>query len=124
MTNWSHDQAATIATPQEVRVGPRRSDCSVRAQTTIWIVHAGKRVFIRSTNGREAGWFRAAIATGTGQIIVGQETYDVVFRQVSHPGDLAAADQGYRAKYGQYPSIVAHLEEDGPRSATLEVTPG
>jgi hypothetical protein len=25
---------------------------------------------------------------------------------------------------GQYPSIVAHLEEDGPRSATIEVMPG
>lgn len=124
MTNWSRDQAAAIATAQEGRVATRRSDGSLRAQRTIWIVHTGERVFIRSTNGREAGWFRAAIATGTGQIIVGQETYDVVFRQVSDPGDLAVTDQGYRAKYRQYASIVSHLEEDGPRSATLEVTPG
>ena len=36
--------------------------------TSLWIVGDGDRVFIRSTNGRGADWFRWAIATGTGRI--------------------------------------------------------
>ena len=37
--------------------------------------------------------------------------------------DLTAVDAAYRAKYGRYASIVDHLEEDGPRAATLRVHP-
>jgi hypothetical protein len=48
--------------------------------------------------------------------------YDVVFTEADHD-DLATVDAAYRAKYGQYPSIVDHLEEDGPRAATLHVHP-
>src|ERR1039458_459010 len=35
----------------------------------------------------------------------------------------AAADAGYRSKYGHYASIVDHLGEAGPRAASLEVHP-
>lgn len=79
--------------------------------------------FVRSTNGRGADWFRAAIATGAGQIHARGTAYDVRFTEVRDEAGLAAADAGYRAKYGHYPSVVEHLEEDGPRAATLEVHP-
>jgi hypothetical protein len=86
-------------------------------------VAEGDRVFVRSTNGRGADWFRAAIATGSGRIHARGTAYDVVFTEVHDEADLAAADSGYRTKYGQYASIVDHLEEEGPRAATLEVHP-
>lgn len=123
MSSWTAGQAAAIAAPQEVRVVTRRPDGTLRRPTTIWIVRDGERVFVRSTNGRGAGWFRAAVATGTGQIVAGGQTFDVAFDEVTDAGDLAAVDRGYRDKYGHYPSIVDHLEEDGPRSATLLVEP-
>jgi hypothetical protein len=123
MTEWNPSQARAIAAPHEVRVATRRPDGTLRPPTTIWIVRDGERVFIRSTNGRDADWFRAAAATGAGQILAGPETYDVVFTEVTDDRELAAADSGYRDKYRQYATVVAHLEEDGPRSATLQVTP-
>lgn len=129
MTSWSTDEARRLITPEEVHVVTRRRDGSLRRPRIIWIVGDGdgdgdaNRVFIRSTNGRGADWFRWATATGAGQIIAGGRTHDVSFTEVTDEQDLRAADAGYRAKYGHYPSIVDHLEEDGPRSATLEVTP-
>ena len=123
MTDWNPGQAAAIAAPQEVRVATRRRDGTLRRPRTIWIVRAGERVYIRSTNGPGADWFRAATATRSGQILADGRTYDVTFTEVTDPSDLAAADEGYRAKYRPYASIVAHLEEVGPRSATLQVTP-
>jgi hypothetical protein len=122
MTQWSPADARAIATPEEIQLITRRQDDTLRKPRTIWIVSDGDRVFIRSTNGRTADWFRAAITTGNGQIIAGGTTYDVAFRE-TEDGDLARVDEAYRAKYGRYASIVDHLEQAGPRAATLDVHP-
>jgi hypothetical protein len=123
MNTWNIQDVRAITSPQEVQVVPRRGDGTLRRPRTIWVVGDRDRVFIRSTDGRGADWFRAAIATGAGQIIARGTTYDVRFTEVDDEADLATADAGYRAKYGSYASIVDHLEEAGPRSATLEVHP-
>lgn len=122
MASWSAEQVAAITAPQEVQISTRRADGSLRMPTTIWIVGDGDRLFVRSTNGRPAAWFRGAIATGAGQIHSGGNTYDVVFFEAV-AADLPSVDRAYRTKYRQYPSIVDHLLESGPRSATLEVFP-
>jgi hypothetical protein len=122
MADWTKQQAAQIAAPQEVRVVTRRQDGSLRRPTTIWIVGDGDRVFIRSTNGRTASWFRGAVATGTGQIISGGNAVDVTFIEAAE-GDLPSVDGAYRRKYSHYASIVDHLVQDDPRSATLQLQP-
>jgi hypothetical protein len=122
MTPWSPADARAIAAPEEIQLTTRRQDGTLRKPRTIWIVRDGDRVFVRSTNGRTADWFRAAITTGTGQVIAGGTTYDVAFRE-TEDGDLARVDAAYRAKYGRYASIVDHLEQAGPRAATLDVHP-
>ena len=123
METWTSDTARAVAAPEEVHVAVRRTDGTLTRPRIIWIVRDGARVFVRSTNGRGADWFRSATASGAGQIIARGTAYDVLFTEVHDEADLAAADAGYRAKYGHYPSIVDHLEEDGPRAATLEVHP-
>jgi hypothetical protein len=99
-----------------------RHDGTLRRPRTIWIVRNDRRVFIRSTNGPTADWYRGALATGTGQIIAGGTPYDVKFVG-TNDDDLTLVDRAYRAKYGRYASIVDHLAEAAPRSATLEVEP-
>jgi hypothetical protein len=123
MNTWTSAAARAVTAPQEVQVATRRADGSLSRSRIIWIVRDGDRVFVRSTNGRRADWFRAAIASGAGQIHAHGTAYDVLFTEVPDEADLAAADAGYRAKYGRYPSIVDHLGEDEPRAATLEVHP-
>jgi hypothetical protein len=122
MAAWTAEQVAQIATPGEVRVVVRRSDGSLTRPTTIWIVGDDDRLFVRSTNGRTATWFRGAIATGSGQIVSGGAASDVSFAEASE-ADLPAVDKAYRQKYGAFASIVDHLIEPGPRAATLEVRP-
>lgn len=122
MKTWNIEDAAVLSAPYEVQVVTYRRDGRARRPTTIWIVRDGADVFIRSTNGRTAAWFRAAITSPSGQIVAGQNTFDVIFTEADDQ-DLARADAAYRTKYGQYASIVDHLEGDGPRSATLQVHP-
>jgi len=122
MKPWSPQETRAITSPQEVQVLTRRRDGSLRRHRTIWVVADRDRIFTRSTNGRTADWFRDAIATGIGQIVTGGTAYDATLTEADD-GDLAAVDAAYRLKYGQYSSIVDHLEGDGPRAATLRVHP-
>jgi hypothetical protein len=122
MSPWTPEAARAATAPQEVQVVTRRADGTLRRPRTIWIVGDGDRVFIRSTNGRTADWFRAAIASGTGQILARGTAYDVTFTEADET-DLARVDAAYRRKYRQYASIVDHLEGSGPRAATLELHP-
>ncbi len=123
MNVWQTDTARELAAPQEVELATRRRDGSLRTPRTIWIVAVGNQVFIRSTNGRGAAWFTAAVSTGSGQLTAGATTVDIGFIETSE-ADLPAVDRAYREKYGAYASIVDHLVEPGPRAATLEVVPG
>jgi hypothetical protein len=122
MADWTVEQASRIAAPQEVQVITRRSDGSLRRPTTIWIVRDGDRLFVRSTNGRTAAWFRDATASGTGQIVSGGRPSEVTVTEATD-ADLPAVDSAYRQKYGHYASIVDHLITAGPREATLQVRP-
>ena len=123
MNSWPSKDARAITTPQEVEVITIRQDGSRRRPTTIWIVGDRDRVFVRSTNGRSAAWFRGAIATGTGRVVAGRTAHDVEFTETTDEADLSAVDAGYRKKYGSYRSIVDHLVQSGPRAATLEIHP-
>ena len=123
MPDWSSQALRTLASAEEVHLATRRTDGTLRSPRIILVVTSGQRVFIRSTNGPGAAWYRAATATRAGHLSASGVAHDVTFTPVDDDADLAAADAGYRAKYGRYASIVDHLEEPGPRSATLEVHP-
>ena len=121
MADWTLEQASGIAAAEEVQVVTQSRDGSPR-RTTIWIVEDGGQVFVRSTNGRGAAWFRAATASGLGQIVSGGRSCEVTFAEAVEV-DLPAVDRAYRQKYGRYASIVDHLLTAGPREATLRVRP-
>ena len=123
MNVWNGNDARAITAPQEIQVVTTREDGSRRRPTTIWIVADGDRVFIRSTNGRSAAWFRGAIAARTGQVIARGTAHEVSFTETTDEADLVAVDGAYRSKYGSYRSIVDHLIGPGPRAATLEIHP-
>ncbi|QKE85147.1 DUF2255 family protein [Arthrobacter sp. NEB 688] len=123
MPDWTTRALHDIGRAEEVQLATRREDGSLRRPRIIWAVINGDRVFIRSTNGVTADWYRAATLTGSGQLVAGRAAHDVTFTHVDDGAALDLADAGYRAKYGRYVSIVDHLEESGPRAATLEVHP-
>src|SRR4051794_22633575 len=88
MNSWNGTDARAITTPQEIQLVTTREDGSGRRPTTMWIVGDGDRVFIRSTNGRSAAWFRCAIATGTGQVIARGVARNVHFTETTDEADL------------------------------------
>lgn len=120
MTTWTAHRAQAFSTPEEVQVSTRRRDSTLRRPTTIWVVAVGDRVFVRSTNIRDAAWFRWALATGAGRLEARGTASEVAFTEAG-AHDLDGVDAAYRAKYRRYASIVDHLLGPEPRAATLEV---
>ncbi|HET7397808.1 MAG TPA: DUF2255 family protein [Intrasporangium sp.] len=134
MSTWTPAQLADLRQAEEICVAPARDDGRQLRERIIWVVTspAGQgphdatsdgRVFVRSTNGPTASWFRAARRSRRGHITTPAGTIDVTFDPVD-AADLARVDEAYRAKYGRrYRSIVEHLLGPGPRQATLELHP-
>lgn len=101
MTAWTKDELSRIGGAEELRVASYRPDGSRRPHVTIWSVRVGDHIYVRSAYGRDNGWFRRALASGTGHIHAGGVEKDVAFEE---PEDDVHADldAAYHAKYDRY----------------------
>ena len=122
MRTWTTDELSAFATTDEMQITTYRRDGDPRTPLPIWMVTYGDAVYIRSTNGLDAAWYRAASGQGEGQVTVGRTTEDVTFASVEENVE-DAVDAAYRTKYARYARIAEHMTEPGPRATTLKVTP-
>lgn len=60
MTAWTHDELTRIGAADEMEIALVKRDGTLRHRVTIWVVHHGDDLYVRSVNGRAAAWFRAA----------------------------------------------------------------
>jgi hypothetical protein len=123
MTAWKSDELARIESTDELEIAARRPDGTLRRGVTIWVVRHDDGLYVRSVNGRDAAWFRGALATHEGRIRAGGVEKEVTFVEPDHDiGD--ALDAAYRSKYRRYAaSIVGHIVSPAARSATLHLVP-
>ena len=94
-----------------------------RRPTIVWFAELGGELYIRSVNGRDAAWFRGAVAAHEGRISIGGVEQDVVFEETSEHDE--ALDAAYQEKYGgRYAQrIVDSIKSAAARAATLHVVP-
>lgn len=88
--------------------------------TTIWVVRVDDNPFVRSWNGPDGSWYRAARDGGPGRVRVGGHTFDVRFEPAEH--NRAAIDAAYRDKYGHSRYVDAMIT-DGAPATTLRLVP-
>jgi hypothetical protein len=123
MAAWTEDELALISRAEQLQVSSYRADGTRRPYVTIWTVREGDDVYIRSAYGRDNGWFRRALASGTGRIRAGGVEKDVVFEE---PEDdvHASVDAAYHSKYDRYgPSIVGSVTGSHAVGETLRLIP-
>src|SRR4051794_14327641 len=101
MTNWDRDELRRIDDATELRVASHRPDGSLRPYVTIWHTTLDDALYIRSAHGPQNGWFRRAVAAGSGRIAAGGVEKDVTFR-FADPGIREALDAALHAKYDRY----------------------
>lgn len=121
---WTTDELIKIGTAEELRLASRRSDGTLRNPVTIWVVRHDDRLYVRSVNGRAAGWFGGTQTRHEGHIQAGGIERAVTFAEVDDTVD-DRIDAEYRTKYGRYAvSTVDSVLSPEARSATLELLPG
>jgi hypothetical protein len=123
MTAWTDDELSRIGEAEELQVASYRADGTLRPYVTIWTVRAGNDIFIRSAYGRDNGWFRRALASGTGRIRAGGVEKDVGFEE-SGAEVHATVDAAYHAKYDRYgQQIVGTVTGPHAVDETFRLTP-
>lgn len=123
MTTWTDDELTRIGQAEELQVSSYRQDGTLRPYVTIWTARSGDDIFIRSAHGRANGWFKRALASGTGRIRAGGVEKDVTFEE---PQDdvHTPLDESYHAKYDRYgPAIVGSVTGPHAVGETLRVLP-
>lgn len=123
MSGWTPAELDRVHAADELRLESRRPDGTLRPAVTIWAVRLGHDVYVRSAHGPENGWFRRAVAAGTGRVAVGGIEKDVRF--VVPDDDVHdALDAAYHAAYDRYgPGIVGSVVGPVPAGATLRLDP-
>ena len=116
------DELRRIGEAEELDLSPARADGTFRSPVTMWVVPVDGDIYVRSVNGRNSPWFRAAQMRHEGRITAGGIEKDVTL--VETDDVLGEVDMAYDAKYGRrYPSIVPSIIAPEARAATLKLVP-
>ena len=119
---WTPEQLTALGDADEVEITSRREDGTLRPFVTIWAVRAGDDIIVRSAYGTANGWYKRAVASGTGAIRAGGVEADVAFEPVTDRHD--EIDAAYHAKYDKYGSrTVNPVVSAESHAATLRLVP-
>jgi hypothetical protein len=119
---WTPHELAAIGGADELQITSRRPDGTLRPYVTIWVVRAGDELYVRSAYGPANGWFRRALAAGSGRIRAGGVETDVVFS--TGAADASAIDRAYHDKYDRYgPAIVGSVVGAAAEPVTIRLLP-
>ncbi|HEY0189271.1 MAG TPA: DUF2255 family protein [Cellulomonas sp.] len=120
---WTAAELDRADTSDELDIASARPDGALRPAVTIWLVRVGDDLYVRSAHGPQNGWFRRALAAGTGRVTFGGQGVDVTFEPA--PDDVhPALDAAYRTKYARYdPHYVEPVVSALAATATLRVVP-
>ena len=122
MTAWRSNEISSIGSADELDLASLRLDGTLRNPVTIWVVHHGDDLYVRSVNGRTGVWFRGAQDRHEARIHAGDVEKYVLLVEMDDVND--EIDTAYRAKYRQYAaSIVDTVLTPEARAATLKLVP-
>ena len=122
MAEWSSEQLRLIAETPDLYVSPFREDgVTYGTPTQTWALVVDGKVYVRAATGSASSWYQAAIKQKAGRIKVAGDDYEVRFASAGTI-DAAAIDAAYEAKYPGS-SAVQVMQGDGPKAATIRISP-
>ena len=119
---WTSKDLNRIGDADELQIAPRRKDGTLRPAVPIWVVRVGDELYVRSWRGDGGRWYRAARASGEGQVSAGGVSKDVALLAA---GDEVndAVDAAFREKYGRYAGYLEPMVAPQARATTLRLVP-
>lgn len=122
MTTWTSKELNKIGQAEELQIAPRRHDGTLRSPVTIWVVRHGDNLYVRSYNGPDGSWYRAAQKSQQGHIRAGGIEKDVHFVNAA-PDVIDQIDAAYQSKYGRYPQYVRPMMTPEVQATTIQLVP-
>lgn len=120
--SWEPELLAAIDGNDEIRVAPLHVDGTSRPAVIVWAVAVDGDLFARSARGPQGRWYRDALGSGRGRILVAGAEYDVAFADASSDTDQAAIDAAYHAKYDRYGArIVGSVVGEAAQQVTVRI---
>jgi len=122
MNTWTADDLKAIEANADLFVSPFRDDgTTYGTPTRTWALVVDGDVYVRAAHGPESSWYKAAVRQKVGRVRVADVDYEVTFEPA---GDEVAdaIDAAYEAKYPGS-SAVPTMQREGPKSATVKITP-
>jgi hypothetical protein len=102
---WSKEELHKIREADDLLISPFREDGeSYGTPTWIWSVAVDGHLYVRAYNGKESGWYQAAMQQKAGRITAAGMTKEVTFESVAGPVN-DHIDNAYRAKYRRSPYL-------------------
>jgi hypothetical protein len=123
MTTWTSEELDKMGNAEELQIASLRRDNTLRNRVTIWVVHVGDDLYVRSVNGRTSGWFRGVQVRHEGRVWAGGIEKDVTFVEVDDSSINDQIDAAYLTKYRRYPQYVAPMVTPEVRAATIKLVP-
>jgi hypothetical protein len=123
MANWTEDELQRIGTTDDLEISSTRTDGTFRPYVPIWVVRVGDDLYVRSYKGRDSGWYRHALAAGSGRVRAAGIERDATFIDpgTEHAMDI---DEGYRSKYSRFGrSFIDPMIASTARGATIRIDP-
>jgi len=122
MPSWTATELDVINRTADLYVSPFREDgMTYGTSTQTWALVVDGQVYVRAATGPTSSWYQAAISQKAGRVRVEGHDYDVTFAEA--PADVApAVDAAYEDKYPGS-SAVPIMQADGPKSATVLISP-
>jgi hypothetical protein len=122
MSSWSQDALNMIADNEDLYVSPYHEDgTTYGTPMQTWALVVDGDVYVRAANGQKSRWYQAAISQKAGRVRVAGTFYEVTFEAVGSEID-GAIDAAYEKKYPGS-SAVPIMQGDGPKSATVRISP-
>lgn len=122
MSKWIKDELRKIANSDDLHISPFREDGKTYGTPTwIWSVVVDEDLFVRAYNGKNSGWYKAAMKQKSGRISAAGMTKAVTFEPVDGPIN-DRIDDSYQEKYKGSPYLNSMISNRA-RSATLRIIP-
>jgi hypothetical protein len=119
VATWTPEELDRIGQAEELHLATGRQDGGLSRYVTMWVVEAGRSLYVRSAYGPGNPWYRRARAAGEGRVRAGGVERDVIFESADSAvqGDI---DSAYHAKYDRYgPQIVGSVT--GPQAHAVTI---
>ena len=123
MSPWPDDELSEIAESDDLNVAAFREDGQTfDTPTSVWSVAVEGDLYVRTYEGQNSSWYRAAVRQNAGQIEAAGIMKEVSFESVESETLNDRIDEAYRAKYEGSRDLNTMISERA-RSATVRILP-